>query len=134
ERRGDFGERGIPHDGDDIHRLGRCRPRHHLRLGAGAGARRHPLRPAMSTPVIETRGLTKRYGRVTAVDRLDLTIEAGEVFGLLGPNGSGKTTTILMILGLTEPTGGTVRVLGRDPLREPLAVKKRVGYLPDAVG
>jgi ABC-2 type transport system ATP-binding protein len=88
----------------------------------------------MSAPVIETRGLTKRYRGVTAVDHLDLTIEAGEVFGLLGPNGSGKTTTILMILGLTDPTEGTVRVLGRDPLREPLAVKKRVGYLPDAVG
>jgi ABC-2 type transport system ATP-binding protein len=88
----------------------------------------------MSTPVIEARGLTKRYGSVTAVDRLDLDIVAGEVFGLLGPNGSGKTTTILMILGLTEPTEGSVRVLGRDPLREPLAVKKRVGYLPDAVG
>jgi ABC-2 type transport system ATP-binding protein len=88
----------------------------------------------MSAPVIEASGLTKRYGRATAVDALDLTIEAGEVFGLLGPNGSGKTTTILMILGLTEPTAGTVRVLGRDPLREPLAVKRRVGYLPDAVG
>jgi len=88
----------------------------------------------MSAPVIEARGLTKRYGRVTAVDHLDLQIEAGEVFGLLGPNGSGKTTTILMVLGLTEPSEGEVRVLGRDPLREPLAVKKRVGYLPDAVG
>ena len=103
-------------------------------VGAGAGACRDPLRPAMSAPVIEARGLTKRYGRVTAVDNLDLTIEAGEVFGLLGPNGSGKTTTILMILGLTDPTEGAVSVLGRDPLREPLAVKKRVGYLPDAVG
>ncbi len=88
----------------------------------------------MNAPVIETHGLTKRYGNVTAVDSLDLSIEAGEVFGLLGPNGSGKTTTILMILGLTDPTAGSVRVLGRDPLREPLAVKKRVGYLPDAVG
>ncbi len=88
----------------------------------------------MSAPVIEARGLTKRYRGVTAVDHLDLTIEAGEVFGLLGPNGSGKTTTILMILGLTDPSEGSVSVLGRDPLREPLAVKKRVGYLPDAVG
>jgi ABC-2 type transport system ATP-binding protein len=56
------------------------------------------------------------------------------VFGLLGPNGSGKTTTILMLLGLTEPTGGSVRVLGFDPLRQPLEVKRRVGYLPDQVG
>jgi ABC-2 type transport system ATP-binding protein len=84
--------------------------------------------------VIETRGLTKIYGATTAVDHLDLTLARGEVFGLLGPNGSGKTTTILMLLGLTEPTAGTVRVLGHDPAREPLKVKARVGYLPDSVG
>lgn len=88
----------------------------------------------MSTPVIEARGLTKHYGRTVAVDGLDLTIEQGEIFGLLGPNGAGKTTTILLLLGLTERTGGDVRVLGHDPYREPLEVKRRVGYLPDAVG
>lgn len=86
------------------------------------------------TAVIETSGLTKRYGRAVAVDHLDLTVEKGEVFGLLGPNGSGKTTTILMLLGLTEPSGGTVRVLGFDPFRQPLQVKRRAGYLPDSVG
>jgi ABC-2 type transport system ATP-binding protein len=85
-------------------------------------------------PVIETRKLTKHYGPVIAVQDLDLTIQEGEVFGILGPNGSGKTTTILMLLGLTEPTSGTVRVLGHDPAREPLRVKARVGYLPDSVG
>jgi ABC-2 type transport system ATP-binding protein len=89
----------------------------------------------MSTPVvIEARGLRKRYGRAVAVDGVDLAVGKGEVFGLLGPNGSGKTTTILMLLGLTEPSGGEVRVLGYDPLRQPLAVKRRVGYLPDSVG
>ncbi len=88
----------------------------------------------MSDTVIEVHGLTKRYGHTVAVDGIDLKIEAGEVFGLLGPNGSGKTTTILMLLGLTEPTGGTVSVLGFDPLRRPLQVKRRVGYLPDLVG
>ncbi len=85
-------------------------------------------------PVISARGLTKRYGDTVAVDGLDLEIGRGEVFGLLGPNGAGKTTTILMLLGLTEPTEGTVRVLGLDPARNPLAIKRRVGYLPDAVG
>ncbi len=85
-------------------------------------------------PVIETRGLTKRYGSVVAVEDLNLEVEEGEVFGLLGPNGSGKTTTILMLLGLTEPTSGEARVLGFDPVREPLKVKARVGYLPDQVG
>ena len=84
--------------------------------------------------VIVTRRLTKRYGEFTAVDSLDLTIRAGEVFGLLGPNGAGKTTTVLMLLGLTEPTRGVVRVVGLDPTREPLAVKRTVGYLPDNVG
>jgi ABC-2 type transport system ATP-binding protein len=88
----------------------------------------------MSAVVIETAGLTKRYGKSVAVDGIDLAIHAGEVFGLLGPNGSGKTTTILMLLGLTEPSGGKVSVLGYDPLRQPLEVKRRVGYLPDSVG
>ena len=84
--------------------------------------------------VIETRGLTKRYGNVAAVDNLDLSIHEGEVFGMLGPNGSGKTTTILMLLGLTEPTSGQVQVLNMDPARQPLSVKARVGYIPDQVG
>ncbi len=88
----------------------------------------------MSEFVIETQNLTKRYGDVVAVDNLNLRIRAGEVFGILGPNGSGKTTTILMLLGLTEPTDGWARVLGFDPMRQPLEVKSRVGYLPDQVG
>lgn len=88
----------------------------------------------MSKPVIEAKGLVKRYGAAVAVDGIDLSINQGEVIGLLGPNGAGKTTTILMLLGLTEASEGSVRILGRDPLREPLEVKREVGYLPDAVG
>jgi ABC-2 type transport system ATP-binding protein len=84
--------------------------------------------------VIQTIRLTKRYGARTAVDALNLTIRRGEIFGLLGPNGAGKTTTVLMLLGLTEPSGGRVAVLGLDPTRNPLHVKRRVGYLPDNVG
>jgi len=84
--------------------------------------------------VIEAQGLTKTYGRATAVDHISFSVERGEVFGLLGPNGAGKTTTILMLLGLTEISGGDVRVLGFNPAREPLSVKRRVGYLPDTVG
>jgi ABC-2 type transport system ATP-binding protein len=68
------------------------------------------------------------------VDAIDFDIARGEVFGLLGPNGAGKTTTILMMLGLTEISSGEVSVLGFNPAREPLKVKRRVGYLPDAVG
>ncbi|HEY7936911.1 MAG TPA: ABC transporter ATP-binding protein [Candidatus Limnocylindrales bacterium] len=83
---------------------------------------------------IQTHRLTKAYGELIAVDNLNLTIRAGEIFGLLGPNGAGKTTTILMLLGLSEPTSGRAEVVGFDPTREPLEVKRRVGYLPDDVG
>jgi ABC-2 type transport system ATP-binding protein len=88
----------------------------------------------MSTQVIEAQNLTKRYNGVPVVNGISFNVAQGEIFGLLGPNGAGKTTTILMMLGLTEVSEGTVSVLGYDPVREPLQVKRRVGYLPDAVG
>jgi ABC-2 type transport system ATP-binding protein len=84
--------------------------------------------------VIEATDLTKTYGKAVAVDHISFSVGRGEIFGLLGPNGAGKTTTVLMMLGLTDISGGQVRVLGFDPAREPLSVKRRVGYLPDAVG
>jgi ABC-2 type transport system ATP-binding protein len=84
--------------------------------------------------VIEVSGLTKRYGEYVAVNNLDLTLEKGEIFGLLGPNGAGKSTTILMLLGLTEPNAGKIKVCGIDPVRSPIEVKKKVGYLPEDVG
>jgi ABC-2 type transport system ATP-binding protein len=88
----------------------------------------------MTNAVIEANGLTKRYRKHLAVDHIDLAIGEGEVFGLLGPNGAGKTTTILMVMGLTDVSEGTVRVLGLDPARQPLAVKRHIGYMPDSVG
>lgn len=88
----------------------------------------------MDDAVIELSGLTKRYGEFTAVSGLDLTIRRGEIFGLLGPNGAGKTTTILMMLGLTEPSGGRATVCGIDATRNPIEVKRRVGYMPDDIG
>ena len=88
----------------------------------------------MSDNVIEVQGLTKRYGRATAVDDISFSVGKGEIFGLLGPNGAGKTTTILMMLGLTDITSGSVSVMGYNPVRQPLQVKRRVGYLPDTVG
>ncbi|RKX78104.1 MAG: ABC transporter ATP-binding protein [Spirochaetes bacterium] len=84
--------------------------------------------------VIKTENLTKCYNETPVVNNLNLSVYRGEVFGILGPNGSGKTTTILMFLGLTEPSGGKVNIVGFDPLREPLEVKRRVGYMPDSVG
>lgn len=88
----------------------------------------------MKDPIIQLTGLTKNYGKTKAVDHLNLNIYKGEVFGLLGPNGAGKTTTILMMLGLTEPTTGTAYVCGHNATRNPIAVKRKVGYLPDNVG
>ena len=84
--------------------------------------------------IIQMKGLTKAYGEKKAVDNLTLGIKRGEVFGLLGPNGAGKTTTTLMLLGLTEPTAGSAFIDGKNCTRDPLAVKKIVGYLPDSVG
>jgi len=84
--------------------------------------------------VIEAKGLTKTYGQTTAVDHITFSVGRGEIFGLLGPNGAGKTTTILMLLGLTDISGGEISVLGFSPARQPLSVKRRVGYLPDTVG
>jgi ABC-2 type transport system ATP-binding protein len=94
----------------------------------------NPTSAHEAEPLIELVDLTKRYGDFTAVNKLSLRIGQGEIFGLLGPNGAGKSTTILMMLGLTEPTSGKVRVCGVDPTRQPLSVKRRVGYLPDDVG
>jgi len=84
--------------------------------------------------VIELEGLTKKYGSFKAVDNLNLNICKGEIFGLLGPNGAGKSTTILMMLGLTEPTSGSVKVCGINSTRQPVEVKRKVGYLPEDVG
>ena len=87
-----------------------------------------------SGAIIKTDGLTKIYNGETAVDHLSLTVTTGEIFGFLGPNGAGKTTTLLMLLGLTEPTSGTARVLGLDPTRDPIKVKSKIGYLQENMG
>ncbi len=80
-------------------------------------------------PVIETAGLTKRFKAVTAVDGLDLNVRHGEVFGLLGPDGAGKTTTIRMLCAIMNPSAGSPRVAGFDTVREPEEIKKRIGYM-----
>jgi ABC-2 type transport system ATP-binding protein len=85
-------------------------------------------------PVIEARGLTKRFDGFVAVDHVDLEITAGEIFGFLGPNGSGKTTTIRMLCGLMLPSEGSARVLGHDVVRDPEAVKMRIGYMNQRSG
>ena len=86
---------------------------------------------------IETVGLTKHYGPrtgvVRALEALDLTVRAGEVFGFLGPNGAGKSTTIRLLLGFLHPTAGHARVLGLDTARESVAIRRRLGYLPTGI-
>jgi ABC-2 type transport system ATP-binding protein len=82
-------------------------------------------------PLIETQNLLKRYGDKVAVNNVNFDVRGGEVFGFLGPNGAGKTTTIKMIVGLLQPTSGTVKVAGRDVQSQPMQAKAASGYVPD---
>ena len=82
---------------------------------------------------VDVRGLTKRFGDLIAVDNLDLTIEAGELFGLLGPNGAGKTTLVRMLIGLIPITSGQATVAGVDVGRDPDAVRRALGVVPQAL-
>jgi ABC-2 type transport system ATP-binding protein len=87
----------------------------------------------ISTPAIEVAGLTKLFGRSPALDGLDLTVRPGEVHGFLGPNGSGKTTTIRILLGLLRPDAGSARMLGMDPWRDAVALHRHLAYVPGDV-
>jgi len=81
---------------------------------------------------VELRGVTKRYNEILAVNNINLAINSGEIFALLGPNGSGKSTTLKMLLGLVPPTAGSLTVLGLDVQKDPIAVKRQVGYVPES--
>src|SRR5438094_707022 len=83
-----------------------------------------------ASPAIETRQLTKYYGKARGIIDLDLRVEAGEVFGFLGPNGAGKTTTIRLLMDLIHPTGGHATIFGKDVHQESVAIKAITGYLP----
>jgi ABC-type multidrug transport system ATPase subunit len=87
-----------------------------------------------SGAVVDVHGLTKRFGALTAVDSVSFAIRQGEIFGILGPNGSGKTTTIRMLCGLMAPTAGSAEVAGYDVEREPDRVKASIGYMSQAFG
>jgi ABC-2 type transport system ATP-binding protein len=87
----------------------------------------------MSTSIIQTHGLTKRFGDFTAVDALDLSVEPGSIFAFLGANGSGKSTTIRMLIGLLRPTAGTIEVDGVDVIRRPRRVRDHIGYMGQKV-
>ncbi len=81
--------------------------------------------------MIQLQSLTKRYGKFTAVDAIDLTVPQGELFGFVGPNGAGKTTTLRMIAGILQPTAGSVRIGGIDIVADPVAAKSKLGFIPD---
>lgn len=84
--------------------------------------------------IIETRDLTRRFGELVAVDRLNLSVARGEIFGLVGPDGAGKTTTLRMLCGLMDPTEGSARVAGHDVAHESQAVKDQIGYMAQRFG
>ena len=89
---------------------------------------------AVNGPAVETVGLRKEFGAIVAVEGLDLVIPRGQVFGLLGPNGSGKTTTIRMLCGLMQPTAGSARVVGHDVVTEPESIRRKIGYMSQRYG
>ena len=89
------------------------------------------MKPNYNKNLIQTQDLVKRFGEKTAVDQVTFQVAAGEIFGFLGPNGAGKTTTIKMIVGLLQPTSGSVAVAGFDLQEQPLQAKAVCGYLPD---
>jgi ABC-2 type transport system ATP-binding protein len=80
---------------------------------------------------VETRGLTRDFGSFRAVDGIDLAVPAGSLYGFLGPNGAGKSTTIRCLTGLIRPSGGSMRILGTDPIADPVSVKRRIGVVPE---
>jgi ABC-2 type transport system ATP-binding protein len=85
-------------------------------------------------PAVQTFGLTRLYGNITALDRLDLTVNKGDLFGFIGSNGAGKTTTLRILATFLAPSAGTAQILGRDLLREADAVRHVIGYMPDFFG
>jgi ABC-2 type transport system ATP-binding protein len=88
----------------------------------------------MTRDLVQTSGLTKKFGSLVAVDHIDLSVKVGEIFGFLGPNGAGKTTTVRILCGLMMPTSGNATVVGYDVVKEPEEVKQRIGYMPQAYG
>ena len=93
-----------------------------------------PAAPAPpSAPAISMHGVTKRFGTTVALDNVSLSSPHGSICGLVGPNGAGKTTLVRLLLGLERPASGTIGVLGFDPLRDTVALRERIGYVPDTV-
>src|SRR6516162_3468727 len=89
---------------------------------------------ASADPVVATKDLTKKYGKLVALDRLTMTVERGQILGFIGPNGAGKTTAIKILVGLARPTSGSAQVAGTDCVADPRKIRRLVGYMPDIFG
>ncbi len=89
--------------------------------------------PHMETAAIQTRGLTRRFGELTAVDNVTFSVAPGQFFGFLGPNGAGKSTTIKMLTGLLEPTAGSIEILGQPFSASALDLKRQIGVVPEGM-
>src|SRR4051794_4287559 len=87
-----------------------------------------------AAPVVEIQELTKRFGEFTALDRLSITLQRGQILGFVGPNGAGKTTAIKILVGLMRPTSGSARIAGSDCVHDAHRIKRLVGYMPDRFG
>ncbi len=87
----------------------------------------------MTTPAIDTTALTRRFGDFTAVQNVNLRVDAGQFFGFLGPNGAGKSTTIKMLTGLLAPTSGSIRILGEEMKDNPAEIKRQIGVVPEGM-
>src|SRR5271170_5997167 len=87
----------------------------------------------MESPAVSTENLTRRFGALTAVDHVQLSVAPGQFFGFLGPNGAGKSTTIKMLTGLLAPTEGRIRILGTDLVADPVTVKRQIGVVPEGL-
>src|SRR6186997_3297031 len=94
-------------------------------------AREDTIRAMPVEFAVQTQGLTRDFGGFRAVDGIVLAVPAGSLYGFLGPNGAGKSTTIKCLTGLLRPTAGTMRILGMDPLADPVAVKRKTGVVPE---
>src|SRR5262249_36689282 len=85
-------------------------------------------------PVVATKDLTKKYGKLVALDQLTMSVERGQILGFIGPNGAGKTTAIKILVGLARPTSGSAMVAGTDCVANPRKIRRLVGYMPDIFG
>ena len=108
---------------------GECGPGHKGPAQEGGPAKACPMGETMEN-IIEVKGLTRTFGEVTAVNNISLSVQKGELFGLLGPNGSGKTTMIKCLTGQLKPTSGEIRVMGVDAVAQPVRVRELVGITP----